>query len=664
MWIRDYYDPPDVTGGSIRLLLSPGRREKLPAEVTVPPATSANVQAAVAAWRRDLRSDSGNIALLYVAGHGIQMSKDGGIILLEDFADPKGLTPLTGAIDVQSVRLGIVSDPYQPGTRTPKHQFYFYDACRVKLPKGVRFNSLNAGITLDEPEGDAAETSFVCFGSRPGDYAFTDTKHRITLYSKAFLECLDFRATVQSDGRTVRFGDLQTALEVYVPELSKQLDEDQVASVGGEGKLTTPVHRRSLPQISQASFSGDSIFDREAAFDSTSTIDFDFEDLTRNTRPVFFHVHPPLPVVARAGDLIIGETAADQKRLQVPVGDGYEAVVPLPWGGELIEPFDVPASGDGDVHVSIDIPVRELRGVPKRGRETGLELHRVPRDYFLLRFLKWQDDVFQVDLTPRAFGATLLDTGDISLVISVEQPMNFYPPGDVSPVPWIRSLRAAPPLVQVDSGQGRSPLTVLPLAGGETGKCELIISFLESGISITARPGGAHAVALAGYLQSGRADRAVTAMTADSIALLQAKRSDPISAAIGGYALLKLNDTLQVRDWCENLANWYPALPDGAIIAGAVASRLGQMDTARRWFAAATDRGIPAFSEGLSLLVAETQRNGRRMDLGAIGDLALTADFSALCTTLHTAPSDSEEDWQKIVVPLASGPAPGISADD
>jgi hypothetical protein len=51
----------------------------------------------VADWRRDVRSHSGNIALLYVAGHGMQMTMEGGIVLLDDFADPKALTPLTGA---------------------------------------------------------------------------------------------------------------------------------------------------------------------------------------------------------------------------------------------------------------------------------------------------------------------------------------------------------------------------------------------------------------------------------------------------------------------------------------------------------------------------------------------------------------------------------------
>ena len=194
MWIRDHYEPPNAGRGSIRLLLSPAPGEALAENVSVPPATSREVSSAVAAWRRDVRAHAGNVALLYVAGHGIQKTSEGGILLLEDFADPDALTPLAGAVDVQSVRRGIVSDPNRPDTCTPALQFYFYDACRVRLPAAMHYDSLNAGITLDEPQGDPAKASLVSFGAGPQDYAFADPRRRATLYSQAFLDCLETKA--------------------------------------------------------------------------------------------------------------------------------------------------------------------------------------------------------------------------------------------------------------------------------------------------------------------------------------------------------------------------------------------------------------------------------------------------------------------------------------
>ena len=633
MWIRDHFDPPDITGGSIRLLLSPARQERLPKEVSVPLATSANVGAAVVDWRRDVRSHSANIALLYVAGHGIQTTMEGGIVLLEDFANPNALTALTGAMDVQSVRRGIVSDPTQPGTWTPNRQFYFYNACRVRLPDSVRFDSLNAGITLDEPQGDAPDASLLSFGSRPRDYAFADARQRITLYSKAFLECLDTKAAVHSDGRTVRFTELQSALEDYVKKLSAEFGEDQRAHFGG-GSITAPVHRRPVRMCMEGQFNPSQVV---------------------ATRPVRFQVDPQLPVVARAGDVVIGETQVGEQRIQMPVGYGYEAVVPLPSGGEHVTRFEVPA-GDGEVDVSIHVPPTELNAVPVVGRETEAEVRGAGEDYCVLRFLKWRGGEFEVDDLPRVISYERLATGDISLVVSIAHHAMSWPIDDYS---FVLDVRTAPPLVQIDSTLGRSPLTVLPLAGGDAGSCEVIVHYRDSGVAVTARPRGLQATAVAGYLHTGRADRALTAMSVGAAELLRAKMADPIGAAIGGYALLKLNDLEQVRDWCYNLANWFPALPDGAVIAGAVAARRRQPEAAGDWFAAAADRGIPAFSEGLSLLVAETQNCGQVPYLAKIADLALMADFSALCTTLRTAPHDLEEGWLE-VVPQAGAQVPRV----
>ena len=150
-------------------------------------------------------------------------------------------------------------------------------------------------------------------------------------------------------------------------------------------------------------------------------------------------------------------------------------------------------------------------------------------------------------------------------------------------------------------------------------------------------------------------------MSVDAAELLRAKMADPISAAIGGYALLKLNDVQRVHSWSDNLANWFPAVPDGAVIAGAVAARRGQPEAARRWFGTAAERGIPIFSEGLSLLVAESQALG---NTSSIADLALSADFTALCTTLQPPQQLLPDGGWFQVVPRPGGLTPEVRTLD
>lgn len=623
LWIRDKYDPPDVNGGSIRLLLSPAPTEGISLDDLVRSATSANVAAAVAGWRRDVRSHEANIALLYVAGHGIQRTMEGGIVLLEDFADPTALTALTGAIDVQSVRGGIVADPTQADTCTPKRQFYFYDACRVNLPADAQFESLTAGITLDTPRGKAPDASWVSFGSRPRDYAFADAKHRFTLYSKAFMECLDTRASVDKDGRTVRLTEFQTALEEYLPELSQQFKEDQRATLGGWGSITAPVHRRPGPALPSS----------------------------HDTRPVRFDVVPQLPVVALTGAQLMGETDGRHQLLQLPVGHEYEAIVPLPWGGEHITRFRVPKVGVDEVTVRIMIGSAEPHQAPTVAGPTPIEMSGPYEGYCALRFLRWREGSWESDDFPYEISYERLITGDIRLLVWVGGAAHNHP---------IPGVEVAPPFVQIDSERGRSPLTALPLSEGTASRCEVFVSFRKSGVVATARPTDWNAAAVAGYLQSGRADRAFTAMSVEAEELLRGKRVNPIAAAIGGYALLKLNDLEKIRDWCDNLADWFPSLPDGAVIAGVVASRRGQLEAARGWFAIATERGIPVFSEGLSLLVAEAPATGLLGRLNAIADSALTADFSMLCTTLYTPGEEDDRGWFEIL-PRVSAPTIGIS---
>lgn len=89
--------------------------------------------------------------------------------------------------------------------------------------------------------------------------------------------------------------------------------------------------------------------------------------------------------------------------------------------------------------------------------------------------------------------------------------------------------------------------------------------------------------------------------------LLQQKKIDCSAAAIGGYYLLKAGELPRLHDWANNLANWFPDLPDGAIIhAWQLISQqvdsIGQNYLIRERLLQALRRGIPVYTEGLRLL--------------------------------------------------------------
>lgn len=83
--------------------------------------------------------------------------------------------------------------------------------------------------------------------------------------------------------------------------------------------------------------------------------------------------------------------------------------------------------------------------------------------------------------------------------------------------------------------------------------------------------------------------------------LLRDKESHPIAATIGAYALLRFNELDRLHNWTENLMNWFPVLPDGAVIRGEHLARLGQHTAAFQCFLQLRQRGLPIFRDGVSL---------------------------------------------------------------
>jgi hypothetical protein len=129
--------------------------------------------------------------------------------------------------------------------------------------------------------------------------------------------------------------------------------------------------------------------------------------------------------------------------------------------------------------------------------------------------------------------------------------------------------------------------------------------------------------------------------------LLFQKMVNPVTAAIGGYYLLKINELGRLHNWANNLANWFPWLPDGLIIhATQLLSKNEKtqvdLDLIRSRLLQAAGNGLPVYTEGLRLLQKGLTQfwyySGQKDDeiinaYDRISDYAEASDFSQETTT-------------------------------
>lgn len=172
----------------------------------------------------------------------------------------------------------------------------------------------------------------------------------------------------------------------------------------------------------------------------------------------------------------------------------------------------------------------------------------------------------------------------------------------------------------------------------------------EPSVKVSALVHGVHpeAEALLAYLGQGAfrsAKRIGAQVTEQAVKLLRGKREDPFAACIAGYFLL-LAGQLDRLDWMGNLARWFPAIPDGAVIFGSALLRNGERQTARSFLLQAVERGIPVYTAGLRLLfdnlrvLAEEDSSDEQLmqALKRIRNVAAYADWHAQTTTVCFPP--------------------------
>jgi hypothetical protein len=181
--------------------------------------------------------------------------------------------------------------------------------------------------------------------------------------------------------------------------------------------------------------------------------------------------------------------------------------------------------------------------------------------------------------------------------------------------------------------------TVQTLVRGARAKAESLLSYFENGVFSAVHQLGADVIG-------------------EAIRLLEEKLEDPFGAAIAGYVLLRTAarpEEQQARQaWMRNLANWFPRIPDGAVIYGASLLRgadagdpeaPSRVDEARTYLLEAVARGIPTYTMGLRLLFdslrALGEERGDDTELAAalarVRTVAAYADWTAQTTTLAYA---------------------------
>ena len=242
-WLLNEYHNPGAPLASLRVALSPTEGETL--ADGVPGRLPRDHAATRDAVERDLIAFQnachapGNVGFVYVAGHGIQLTKRGAIVLLEDFADP-GRAKMSGAIDMVGSHEGL------NGTEYAANQFWFVDACRQVPAIARKFENLQGNVlTMEEPPGKA-EHSPMFLASASRDLAFAEVGG-LTLFSQAMLAALRGAAAVGPEeklglGWHVSAARLGEVVQERVAELAKAKSEDQsVEPVGWPGRAV--VHR-------------------------------------------------------------------------------------------------------------------------------------------------------------------------------------------------------------------------------------------------------------------------------------------------------------------------------------------------------------------------------------------------------------------------------------
>jgi hypothetical protein len=136
-----------------------------------------------------------------------------------------------------------------------------------------------------------------------------------------------------------------------------------------------------------------------------------------------------------------------------------------------------------------------------------------------------------------------------------------------------------------------------------------------------------------GYVKNGAFKEAAALVGFEAVGFEEArdllfhKILSPLAATVGGYLVVLGLDRAAYRtrsnawsDWVDNLCDWFPWLPDGAILKAAKYFVLGDKDREAAFAALmeAYDRGLPFFTFGLKLMIEGMRRFANEGEIQAV----------------------------------------------
>lgn len=185
-WLMDGHNIPGLPLRSLRVLIA-----ESPGEVIHPAVqslmkgnhapTRANIEQAILDFMDASESHPENIAVVYVAGHGVQFTKDGAVLLLSDFGNPlHHRKKYTGAVDMTAFNKTMDNED------NAHAQFWFLDLCRGLAPDKEDYEKLAGVLEFDVSRGESAVASPMFFSSSSGQTAY-GTPNKVTLFNEVLM---------------------------------------------------------------------------------------------------------------------------------------------------------------------------------------------------------------------------------------------------------------------------------------------------------------------------------------------------------------------------------------------------------------------------------------------------------------------------------------------
>lgn len=246
-WLLREYHNPDAPLASLRILLSPVDGEQINPYVSermggaVAPATRSAVETDFPAFKEDCRSNPDNVAFVYIAGHGWQLTSRGAVVLLHDFAID-GKDYLYGAIDVVECQDRMDEDG------NAHHQVWFSDACRETPDALYQYAKLSGAYQPGEKGSGTVDSTALLLSASERAAAWA-TIGETTIFCQALLAALRGEAGEGPSGKCAEWHVPVTALEPYLQRKTKELLAGRAASrvdIGGR-PLEFVLHRFEQP---------------------------------------------------------------------------------------------------------------------------------------------------------------------------------------------------------------------------------------------------------------------------------------------------------------------------------------------------------------------------------------------------------------------------------